>query len=169
MFTGIYLAALLSQLAAPTSQLRLSRGADALEVSWADAEDRIDGTVTPLTPRVGDAIDVVVQVGSFEGAQPLGPVTFTLRRQDARGGGQSQTVARANDEPTWKARFAPEERGEYRLEIAFGTTRRKVAAGTLYVEEAKLPRWPWWVAVGGTVAVVVGLGVRNLLQKKVAA
>ena len=145
MFPSAYLLVLLAQPwgAAPHDALKLNQGSATLDFEWSDAEDRIQGSISPKRPVEGQPIDVSAHVGTFQGAEFDGPVTLSLKEAGSKGGGQTQTVKRAQGEKAWRARFTPVGAGAHTFEVSFATTRHKVAAGTIEVHEAALSRWPW--------------------------
>lgn len=171
MFPSAYLLTLL--LAAPTQPwgasshdaLKLNQGQATLDFEWADAEDRVQGAISPKRPVEGQAIDVSAHVGAFDGPEFDGPVTFSLKEAGSTGGGQTQTSKRGKGEKAWRAAFAPVKAGPHTFEVSFATTRHKVASGTIEVEEAALSRWPWWALIGLLAAAALGFGVRAVLQK----
>jgi hypothetical protein len=172
MFPSAYLLVLLAQptLAErerPASrEIAVSTSANTLDLTWNDVEDRLQGAITPKAPVEGLPLDLSIHVGSFQGEEFNGPVTFSLKPVDNKGGGMSQTVKRARGEKAWKVTFVPEEAGLHTLEVSFTTTRMKVAATKIEVQEARLPRWPWWVMVGVAGGVALGLGVRSVFKKQ---
>lgn len=168
MFLSAYLLVLLAQPVgvAPRDEIKVDIGAQTLDLSWSDAEDRIQGTISPRVPSDGQPLDVSAHVGTFQGAEFDGPVSFTLKSANASGGGDTRTVTRAPGEKAWRAHFVPAESGDYSLEISFRTTHLKVAKAALRVEPAKLPRWPWWTLMAGIAALALGLGVRAVFRKQ---
>src|SRR5689334_20418934 len=119
MFPSAYLLLLLAQPIIPPSQaeISVSLSAQTLELTWSDAEDRIQGSISPKQPVAGASLDVSAHVGSFQGAVFEGPVTFSFKPSGSRGGGQSKTVKRLAGEKAWRASFLPEEEGLYTLEV----------------------------------------------------
>ncbi len=172
MFPSAYLLLLLAQPTfaereRPASrEIAVSPSANSLDLTWSDVEDRLQGAITPKVPVEGLPFDLSMHVGSFQGDEFDGPVTFSLKPVDSKGGGLSQTVKRAKGEKAWKVTFVPEEPGMHTLEISFSTTRMKVAGTKIAVQEARLPRWPWWVMVAVAGAVALGLGVRSVFKKQ---
>ncbi len=167
MFLSAYLLTLLAQAVgvAPRDEVKVALGAQTLDLSWSDVEDRIQGTITPKAPVKGEPLDISVHVGAFQGAEFEGPVTFTLKPSGSSGGGQTQTVTRGAGEKAWRVSFVPPDDGDYQLEISFRSEHLKVAKAALFVSEPKLPRWPWWLVVGLVTATAIGLGVRALFRK----
>jgi hypothetical protein len=167
MFPSAYLLIVLAQpAAAPLDEMEIVRKEAGLELGWSDAEDRIQGTISPRVPVEGAAIEVSAHVGTFQGPVFDGPVTFSLKPADTFGGAEEHTVTRAADGHGWQARFNPVPAGDYRLEISFRTTRLKVARASLNVAIAKLPRWPAWVMVGAAAVAVLALGVRAVSKNQ---
>lgn len=125
-----------------------------IDLSWSDAEDKLTGAITPLTPMEGEPMTVSVRVGTFQGQDFDGPVRFTVRSEGAAP--MEQLVKRAGDERAWVAKFTPPLEGRYALEVAFSSSRNKVLTGSFEVQGGRMPRWPWYifafVLVGGGVA-----------------
>ena len=168
MFPSAYLLLLLAQpIDRPlNAEMVVTPGVNSVDLAWNDAEDRIQGSVTPRIPVEGTPIEVSVHVGSFQGPEFDGPVTVSFKPADATGGGLSKTVKKAAGERAWRASFLPEEAGLYTLEVSFSTTRMKVVSGKVRITEARLPRWPWWTMVGLAAALALGLGVRSVFKKQ---
>jgi len=190
MFPSAYLALCLLQLPgapelqgtpdAETLHVKVEEGGMALD--WADVEDRLQGAVAPTVPRAGEPMKVSVHVGSFQGAEFEGPVTFTLRplvRSELQegepmglkplkgvGGGQGGTVTRGPGEKAWAYTFHPDDDGKHVLEISFRTTRLKAVRGVVEIEPAKLPRWPWYVLALGAVLTGIGFGLWTLFRRE---
>lgn len=167
MFLSAYLLLLLAQPAgvAPRDEIKPQLGAQTLDLSWSDVEDRLQGTISPKEPLAGQPIEVSAHVGTFQGEEFQGPITFTLKEAGASGGGQTRTVTRGTGEKAWRVRFEPVEEGDYQLEISFRTVHLKVVKALFRVEAARLPRWPWWVLVVSVAALALGLGVRAIFRK----
>jgi hypothetical protein len=168
MFLSAYLLLLVAQpgLRAPVDEIALSPGVKTIDLAWSDVEDRLQGSISPKVPVEEAPIEISAHVGTFQGPEFDGPLTFSFKRSDSKGGGQSKTVKRAAGEKSWRATFVPETSGLHTLEISFATTRMKVASAKIPVGEAKLPRWPWWVIVGLAMTIALGLGVRAVFQKQ---
>jgi hypothetical protein len=168
MFPSAYLLLLLAQpmFRPPNGEIVVTPGTNTLELMWNDVEDRLQGSITPKAPVEGIPVDITAHVGSFQGVEFDGPVTFSFKPVDSKGGGQSRTVKRAPGEKAWRAAFVPEASGMHTIEISFATTRMKVATTKIPVGEARLPRWPWWLMVGVAGAVALGLGVRSVFKKQ---
>lgn len=176
MFPSAYLIVLLAQpLGPPTErpdgvaardEVSLSVGATTLDFTWADVEDRVQGTISPRYPVEQAPIDVSAHVGTFQGSEFDGPVTLTLKPKGIVGGGQTKTLRRAKGERAWRATFLPEEAGPHTLEVSFLTTRLKVVSATIEVVPAKLSRLPWWILIGALAAGAIGLGVRSVFKKQ---
>ena len=174
MLPGIYLLILLTQAegpppplpGAPLDEVRVTTAADRLELNWTDAEDRLQGAVTPRVPKAGQTLTVTAHVGTFAGPDEWdGPLTFTLKAP-GQGPGQSVTVPRGKGEKTWAARLTPAESGEHVLEVAFQTSRHKVVRAKLTVAEGPLSRWPWFALVGAAALVALIFGVRAALAQR---
>lgn len=170
MFPSLYLLTLLAQFTESPKPLTLdqavvSKVGDQGELSWSDAEDRVTGSFSPQSPETGQQLEVVVRVGNLQGPPFQGPVTISLTPQ-AGGGGESQTVSFMPEPRAWAAKLKTGEPGAYWLELGFNTGRHKVVRAAVTVQEAKLPRWPWYVLIGLVGALALGLGVRSVIGKK---
>lgn len=162
LVTGLWLAATAARGSqAPLDQIEVTPRADVLELSWSDAEERLQGSVSPATPREGQPLQVSLQVNRFEGAAYDGPVTLTLRETGATHG-QSVTVERGPRH--WQATFTPENPGPHLLDVSFRTTRFKVVHAPLQVEGSLVPRLLGWAVLGLGTLALIGYSVRNLLR-----
>ncbi len=162
MFPSAYLLLLLAQ----PGEIQVTSTPTTLELSWNDVEDRVQGSITPFAPVEGLPLMVTAHVGNFQGEEFDGPVTFSLKPVDAKNGGQSKTVKRVKGEKAWRVELTPDVPGMHTLDLSWSTTRMKVASAKIAVQEAKLPRWPWWVMVGLAAVIAVGLGVRSMFKKQ---
>ncbi len=162
MFPSAYLLLLLAQ----PGEIQVTSTPTTLELAWSDVEDRIQGSISPKNPVEQVPLVVTAHVGSFQGEEFDGPVTFSLKPVDARAGGQSKTVKRAKGEKAWRVELTPDGPGMHSLDLSWSTTRLKVASAKIPVQEAKLPRWPWWVMVGLAAVTALGLGVRSMFKKQ---
>jgi hypothetical protein len=79
---------------------------------------------------------------------------------------ESVTVKMTPEPKAWAAKLTAGEAGKYWLEVGYTTTRRKLVRAEITVQEARLPRWPWWVMTGVVSALALGLGVRAVIGKK---
>ena len=149
----------------PNVEISVTPSANGLDLAWSDVEDRLQGSISPRYPVEGTQLDVSAHVGSFQGVEFDGPLTFSLKPIASTGGGKSMTVKRGPGEKAWRAHFVPQDSGYHTLEISFSTTRMKVASSKILIGDAKVPRWPWWILVGVTGAVALGLGMRSLFRK----
>ena len=147
---------------APTDQLQVLPNRVAIELTWADAEDRVQGSIRPPEPRARNPLEVSVHVGTFQGNPFDGPVTLTLRKSGERQG-EEHTVARGK--VSWNATFVPPDEGAYVLDVAFRSTRLKVTHAPVEVAAAKLSRLPWWLLLGAALATAFTLGVRAATRK----
>ena len=164
MFASAPLLLLLAQLDARPDEATLDRGPAALSLEWRDAEDRLDATLTPTSPVAGMPLEVIVHVGSFDGAAFDGPVRINLRSINATMG-QSVTVTREAGKPAWRATLTPQEPGTATIEFGFRTTRYKLVHATFEVVPPGLPRWPWYVVIGLGTAGALAFGVRAVLRR----
>lgn len=173
MFLSAYVAFLVTQLPidvrageSDLSTLKIELSGAVQTVNWSDAEDRVRGTISPVTLHAGQPMKVSVSVGAFQGEEFAGPVTFSLRPIEDIGGADTVTVKRGPGEKAWAHEFIPREAGEHRLEISWRTTRLKVARGTVMVERAFVPPWVGWTIGVSLVVLTVGVGAWWMLQKR---
>lgn len=145
----------------PTDQLQVTRRDDLLELSWSDAEEKLQGSIRPANPHAGQPIDVVIQVGSYEGAPFEGPVTVTLREAGAQYG---DTVTVKRGERHWQTTFTPEHSGSYQLDVSFRTTRHKAVHAAFEVGVSPVPRMLGLGVLGVGVLLALGFGVHGLLR-----
>jgi hypothetical protein len=138
------------------------RDADVIALGWSDAEEELDGTVSPARPRVGEELVVRLLIGSFEGSPFDGPVTVALR-----GPGQApadiRTVARGAS--GWEARFRPTQAGVHQLDVSFRTTHHKVLHGSFEVEPPHASLLYGWLALGALATGGAAYGVRRMLRR----
>ena len=151
----------LSQPREQPDRITIEQRADLLELAWSDAEDRLQGSLHPAVPRMGEPLQVVIQVGSFQGADFEGPITLTLREEGSIHG---KTVTVARGERNWQATFLPETTGIHRLDVSFRTTRYKALHAAFQVESSRVPRMLAWGLLGLCAVGLIGYTVRNLLK-----
>jgi len=132
-----------------------------LELAWSDTEERLQGSIHPAVPRVGEPLQVVIQLGSFQGAAFEGPITLTLREE---GNIHGKTVTVSRGERHWEATFIPETTGLHRLDVSFRTTRYKALHAAFQVESSRVPRLLAWGLLGLCAVGLIGYTVRNLLK-----
>lgn len=143
-------------------RIAVERRNNVLELSWSDTEERLQGAIQPDQPVDGQPLKVLLNVGSFEGADFEGPLTITLREAGATHG-QVQTVKKGA--VNWVATFTPERDGPYQLDVSFRTTRLKVLHANLDVASSPVPRFVLWAMVGLTALIALGYGLWSLLRK----
>jgi hypothetical protein len=129
-----------------------------IDLSWADAEDKLTGSITPLTPMEGEAMTVSVRVGTYEGKDFDGPVRFVLRPEG--GAPMEQLVKKTPEDRAWVARFTPPAEGHYQLEVSFSSSHNKVLTGAFEVQSGRMPRWPWYIFAVMLVGAGVAAGMR---------
>ncbi len=147
----------------PADRLQTMPTEHGIELTWADAEDRIQGMIMPNPPREGQELRVSVHVGSFEGKPFDGPVTFSLRR-DGETHGEIVTVPRSD--VTWVASFRPNADGRHRLDVSFRTTRLKVVHADVQVAPAPIPRAVSISVVAAVSAAALAFGIRAALKSR---
>jgi hypothetical protein len=144
-------------------EVQMIRGPSAWDLDWSDAEDRMHGSLRPLDPVSGQPLELSVTVGTFQGENFDGPVGFTMRCSEWS---ETKTVTRAKGERAWAVTFVPTSKGEdCTLDWAFTSTRHKRLHSKIYVTDAPLDRWPWFVILGLAAALALGLGIRAVLKK----
>ncbi len=142
-------------------RIRIEPREDLLELAWSDTEERLQGSIRPAVPREGEPLQVVIQVGSFQGEDFEGPVTLTLREA---GSNHGKTVTVPRGERHWEATFVPETTGIHRLDVSFRTTRYKALHTAFRVEESRVPRLLAWGVLGLFAVGLIGYTVRNMLK-----
>ena len=136
-----------------------------LELAWSDTEERLQGSLQPEMPLVGEPLKVFLNVGSFDGAAFEGPLTITLREAGVAHG-QAQTVKKQPGAVNWRAEFTPERAGPYQLDVSFRTTHLKVLHADFEVVSQPVPRFFLWAFVGLVAAGLLGYGLRSLLRRE---
>jgi len=145
------------------NKIRITQTHTGRDLSWADAEDTLTGSITPSALMEGLPLTVSVKVGSFQGTEFDGPVRIALRAD-----GQptmEQLVQRDKGDKTWLAKFTPTVEGHHTLEVSFRTTHNKVLAADFEVQGGRMPRWPWYVLGVAITLGGVGIGLRQALKK----
>ncbi len=189
MFPSAYLLIFLGQIpglqqlpgTSPEQVMRVKHDEAGLTLGWSDAEDRLQGAVSPPIARVGGPLQVSVHVGTFQGAEFDGPVTLSLRPYGYAEPREGEplglrpmkdgpppdvvTVTRGKTDRAWTHTFTPHREGPHVLEVSFRTTRLKVARALVTVDEGRLPTWPWYVIAALAILTAVGVGVRVLFKK----
>ena len=131
----------------PMDEMTQGIAGEVITLTWRDAEDHLDGFVSPLQPVEGRPFDISVRVRRLEGSENYtGPVVMTLRRAGEEHG-SSATVAPTGER--WKHSFTVENAGDYRLDISFRTTRMKVVRTNLSIRSD--------MTVGGLPLSTLGL------------
>ncbi|WP_228557320.1 hypothetical protein [Myxococcus sp. AB025B] len=164
--TGALIACLLTTGAVAATpgadQLRTERRGDVLELRWADAEERLQGTLHPALPREGEPAMLSLHVGAFQGAEFTGPLTLTLHLKDSP---SQLTRTLTYDGVNWHTPLEFDEPGLYELEVRYQNTRLKVLTGHITVASTPLPRGLSWALVLGGSGLVLALGVRGALKR----
>jgi hypothetical protein len=144
-------------------RIAVDRRNNVLELTWSDAEERLKGSIQPDLPREGEPLKVLLNVGSFEGAEFQGPLTLTLREA---GDTLGQTKLVTKGPVNWSAEFTPEQEGHHTLNVSFRTTRLKSLNADFEVGPSLVPRFILWGLVGLGAVVALGLGIRSLVRKE---
>lgn len=150
---------------AKPDRIAVDKRGDVLELSWSDTEERLQGAISPEVPREGEPLKVLLNVGSFQGAEFSGPITVTLR-EDGSMHGLVKTVNKGA--VNWTTEFIPERSGPHQLDVSFRTTRLKVLHADFEVAPSLVPRFFLWGLVGLMAGLALLLGVRSLLRKEKA-
>lgn len=158
MFLSAYLAIVLSQR--PPEGFAPENTADRVAFSlqlkgrgwsfdWADAEDRVRGTVTPRELAAGEPFTVSVAVGPFAGGEFDGPVSLGLEQEGGAFRALETVQPSGSAQRTWNATFTPPEPGTYVLKVAFRSSRQKSLKGPVEIGMGR---------VSQTTGVAVGIG-----------
>jgi hypothetical protein len=147
----------------PLDQIVVRRQGEVLELSWADAEERLRGSVHPAVPRAGEPLHVDLSVGSFEGADFEGPLTLSLRPEGAT---HAPSINVTREAHSWRATFIPEHPGPHVLDVGFRSTRFKRLRAPLRVETSPVPRLVGWGVLGAGALSLLGYLVRRLLGEQ---
>jgi hypothetical protein len=146
----------------PPDQIAVDRRGGVLALSWADAEERLQGSLQPQAPRAGEPLKVTLHVGSFQGTPFEGPLTVSLRERGATHG-QVRTVPKGA--VNWQVELLPERAALHQLDVSFRTTRLKVLHAEFDVGSPRLPHLMLWGA-GGLGLLLAILGGARLLRKE---
>lgn len=143
--------------------ITMTRGNQAWDLDWEDAEDRLHGTIRPTDPAVGTDVELSVTVGTVQAPTDFdGPITASLRCERWS---ETRTVTRGKGERAWFAKFTPQTDGDCALDLGFTTSRHKLLHAKLYVVPAPLSRAPWYVLLGLGAIVALALGLRAVFKK----
>lgn len=138
------------------------RAANVIELGWSDAEEELDGTLSPFQPRAGEELVVRLKIGTYDGVQFDGPVTVALR-----GPGEVpadiKTVTRQGAD--WEARFRPRDAGPHQLDVSFRTTHHKLIHGSFEVEPPRASLLYGWLVLGVLALGGSVYGVRWMLRR----
>jgi len=143
-------------------QIRTERRGDVLELRWADAEERLQGTLHPALPRTGQTAMLSLHVGAFEGAEFTGPLTLTVHLQGAPTQ-VTKTLTRSG--VNWHTELTFDEPGLYEVEVRYQARRLKVVTGHITVAAQPLPPWLGWSLVVLGAGVALTLGVRGAVRR----
>ncbi|GMU08166.1 hypothetical protein ASNO1_44190 [Corallococcus caeni] len=142
--------------AAPApDQIKVERRGDLLSLSWRDAEDQLQGVLTPAVPRPGEPLRLTLSVGNLQGPPFQGAVTVAFSREGVPG---QVTRTLTRDAVGWSTEFVPDEAGAWDVDVRFLTTRPKAAHARFTVSEPPVPPWVWRVLLalaGGLLLVRV--------------
>ncbi|RKG53701.1 hypothetical protein D7X30_30010 [Corallococcus sp. AB011P] len=142
--------------AAPASdQIQVERRGELLSLSWRDAEDQLNGVLTPAVPRPGEPLRLTLSVGNLQGPPFQGAVTVAFSREGVPG---QVTRTLTRDAVGWSTEFVPDEAGTWDVDVRFLTTRPKAAHARFTVSEPPVPPMVWRVLLllaGGLLLVRV--------------
>lgn len=125
---------------------------DYATLEWHDAEDHLDGFISPSSPVEGRPFEVNVRIRGLDSTGYQGPVVLTLRKVGEQLG-TSVTVTPKGDR--WKHTFQVDDAGQYQLDVGFRTTRMKHAQAIIPVRED--------MTIAGVPLSIVGLTVAGLI------
>jgi hypothetical protein len=133
-----------------------------IDLSWADTEDRLRGTLTPAFPRAGEPVRLTLDLGSYDGRPFNGPLMLRLRRQGETSG-ESPSLQHGRG---WQADLHPPQPGAYLLDVTFRTTRLKVLHAAFDVRESRMPGVLWWTLFGLGASGVAGYAAFRVVQRR---
>jgi hypothetical protein len=149
--------------AAPSNdQIRVERRGDLLELRWADAEERLQGTLYPALPRAGEPVTLSLHVGNFQGAEFDGPITLTFQQAGAPAQ-VTRTLTRQG--VNWHTELTPDESGMWELEVRYRNTHLKVLTARFVVADQPLPRGLGWGLISVAAVTALVLGLRGVLHR----
>ncbi|MFP2909341.1 hypothetical protein ACLESD_30725 [Pyxidicoccus sp. 3LFB2] len=148
--------------AAPVDQIRVERRGDLLELRWADAEERLQGTIHPALPRAGEPFIVSLHVGNFQGAEFDGPLTLTFHQPGAPAL-VTRTLTRQG--VNWHTELTPDAAGPWELEVRYRHTHQKVLTARISVVDQPLPRGLGWGLITLAAGTALVLGMRGVLRR----
>ncbi|WP_240360488.1 hypothetical protein [Pyxidicoccus caerfyrddinensis] len=149
--------------AAPSNdQIRVERRGDLLELRWADAEERLQGTLYPALPRAGEPVTLSLHVGNFQGAEFDGPITLTFQQPGAPAQ-VTRTLTRQG--VNWHTELTPDETGLWELEVRYRNTHLKVLTAQFTVTDPPLPRGLGWGLISVAAVTALVLGMREVLHR----
>lgn len=126
--------------------------------NWRDAEDQVDGFITPSNRLSGEPFEVSVRVRNYDGEPFAGPVVMTVRPQGSQYG---ESVTVKPDGERWKHTFTVPDGGRYVLDLTFRTSRLKVVHGEFGVGQGYgLPLSTYGLGAAVLAAlIVIGVAV----------
>lgn len=150
--------------AAPAAdQIDVERRNDVLQLTWKDAEDRLQGAFYPAVLRPGEPIQVSLHVGSFQGLDFDGPLTLTFQQE---GSPTQETRTLTRGPVNWTTTFTPPEAGTWRMSVRFRTTRLKVLHARFGVQAPPLSPTLAWSLLGAVALGALALGTRALFRRE---
>jgi hypothetical protein len=145
-----------------SDQIRVERRGDLLELRWADAEERLQGTLHPAQPRAGEPLTLSLHVGNFHGPEFDGPLTLTFQREGSPAQ-VTRTLTRRG--VNWHTELTPDAPGVWELEVRYRHTHLKVLTARVPVMEPPLPRGLGWGLIILAAGTALVLGVRGALRR----
>lgn len=152
----------LASAAPAVDQIRVERRGDLLELRWADAEERLQGTIHPALPREGEPLTLSLHVGNFQGAAFDGPLTLTFH---PKGSPAQVTRTLTRQGVNWHTELVPDAPGPWELEVRYRHTHQKVLTAHFTVVERPLPRGLGWGLIILAAGTALTLGVRGVLRR----
>lgn len=140
--------------AAPAAdQIKVERKGELLALTWRDAEDQLQGVLTPAVPRPGEPLRLTLSVGNLQGPPFKGAVTVAFSREGVPG---QVTRTLTRDAVGWSTEFVPDEAGTWDVDVRFLTTRPKTAHAQFTVSSPPVPPWVWRIllAIAGGLLLV---------------
>jgi hypothetical protein len=135
---------------APDKAAVVERG-EVLELSWEDAEEHLEGSISPASARPGDTLEIHVDLRPFEGPPLDTPVQISLRGPS----GQSEEKVAIRGERDWRVSLPTHEPGRHTLDIRYRGTRLKVVHAELWIGASPLERF-WKLVIPFVLALVMG-------------
>ncbi|MBE4752519.1 hypothetical protein G4177_30575 [Corallococcus sp. ZKHCc1 1396] len=142
--------------------IKVERRNEVLALSWQDAEDRLQGVITPADPHPGEPLRLTLSVGNLQGPPFEGGVTVSFSQEGVPG---QVTRALKKDAVGWSTEFIPPEPGAWDVDVRFLTTRPKALHARFTVSETGVPLFVWRSLLG-LFAVLLLLRVLTAMTRR---